>query len=104
MLSTHNEIGSNGIDWKPIKFVLWHGMICKRAIWWVAILLLYIILWIQYLDHPKFFLLLPDYLAKYDTNMPRKVKNIDSIAGFDHEMNDRIIYADHNFEGKPISH
>lgn len=34
----------------------------------------------------------------------RDVKNIAGIPGFDHEMNDRIIYADHDFEGKPISH
>ena len=34
----------------------------------------------------------------------RKVSNINEIPGFDHEMNDRIIYADHNFEGKPLSH
>lgn len=32
----------------------------------------------------------------------RKVSNIDKIRGFDHEMNDRIKYADHEFDGKPI--
>lgn len=32
----------------------------------------------------------------------RNVSNIRAIPGFDHEMNDRIIYADHNFEGKPL--
>lgn len=32
----------------------------------------------------------------------RNVLNIRQIPGFDHEMNDRIIYADHNFEGKPL--
>lgn len=34
----------------------------------------------------------------------RKVANIDEIRPFDHEMNDRVIYADHDFEGKPLSH
>ncbi len=34
----------------------------------------------------------------------RNVKNTAEIPGFDHEMNDRIVYADHNFEGKPLSH
>ncbi len=34
----------------------------------------------------------------------RKVSNIDKIRPFDHEMNDRVIYADHDFEGKPLSH
>lgn len=34
----------------------------------------------------------------------RDVKNISEIHGFDHEMNDRIIYSNHNFEGKPPSH
>ena len=34
----------------------------------------------------------------------RKVKNIDEIHPFDHEMNDRIIYADHDFGGKPLEH
>lgn len=34
----------------------------------------------------------------------RKVANIKEIPGFDHEMNDRIIYADHDFQGKPLSH
>ena len=34
----------------------------------------------------------------------RKVENIDSIHGFDHEMNDRIVYSDHDFEGKPLEH
>lgn len=34
----------------------------------------------------------------------RKVANIDKIPGFDHEMNDRIIYADHDFQGKPLEH
>lgn len=34
----------------------------------------------------------------------RKVQNIKDIPGFDHEMNDRIIYADHDFGGKPLEH
>jgi uncharacterized C2H2 Zn-finger protein len=34
----------------------------------------------------------------------RDVKNISEIHGFDHEMHDRIVYSDHNFEGKPPSH
>lgn len=34
----------------------------------------------------------------------RKVKNIDNIRDFDHEMNDRIVYSDHDFKGKPLSH
>jgi hypothetical protein len=34
----------------------------------------------------------------------RKLKNIDEIRDFDHEMNDRIVYSDHDFKGKPLSH
>lgn len=34
----------------------------------------------------------------------RNVENVKSINGFDHEMNDRIIYSDHDFEGIPLSH
>jgi hypothetical protein len=34
----------------------------------------------------------------------RKVKNMAEIPDFDHEMNDRIVYADHDFKGKPLSH
>lgn len=34
----------------------------------------------------------------------RKVANIDDIHGFDHEMNDRIVYSDHDFGGKPLEH
>lgn len=34
----------------------------------------------------------------------RKVANIAKLPGFDHEMNDRIIYADHDFGGKPLEH
>jgi hypothetical protein len=32
------------------------------------------------------------------------VNNIQEIRGFDHEMNDRIVYSDHNFHGKPLDH
>ena len=46
-----------------------------------------------------------DVVACYKCNtLFRKVKNLDSIRGFDHEMNDRIIYSDHDFEGKPLAH
>lgn len=34
----------------------------------------------------------------------RNVKNIREISGFDHEMHDRIVYSDHNFEGKSLDH
>lgn len=34
----------------------------------------------------------------------KEVANIDEIPGFDHEMNDRIVYSDHNFHGKPLDH
>ena len=34
----------------------------------------------------------------------RDVANIQEIPGFDHEMNDRIVYSDHNFHGKPLDH
>jgi hypothetical protein len=34
----------------------------------------------------------------------RKVKNISEIRDYDHEMNDRIVYSDHDFKGKPLSH
>jgi len=34
----------------------------------------------------------------------RKVSNINEIRPFDHEMNDRIIYSDHDFKGRPLSH
>jgi hypothetical protein len=34
----------------------------------------------------------------------RQVKNIEEIRDFDHEMNDRIVYSDHDFKGKPLSH
>lgn len=34
----------------------------------------------------------------------RKVSNIEEIRDYDHEMNDRIVYSDHDFKGKPLSH
>lgn len=34
----------------------------------------------------------------------RKVSNIKDIQPFDHEMNDRIVYADHDFGGQGLSH
>lgn len=40
---------------------------------------------------------------KCTTNF-RKVSNISEIRDFDHEMNDRIVYSDHDFKGKPLSH
>jgi hypothetical protein len=30
----------------------------------------------------------------------RKAENAPQIPGFDHEMNDRIVYADHDFQGR----
>lgn len=40
---------------------------------------------------------------KCKTNF-RNVANMMDIRDFDHEMNDRIVYADHDFKGKPLSH
>lgn len=40
---------------------------------------------------------------KCQTNF-RRIKNFAEIRDFDHEMNDRIVYADHDFKGKPLSH
>jgi DNA-directed RNA polymerase subunit RPC12/RpoP len=34
----------------------------------------------------------------------RNVANIQAIRPYDHEMNDRIVYSDHDFKGKPLSH
>lgn len=34
----------------------------------------------------------------------RKVENIEEIHGFNHEMNDRIVYSGHDFQGKPLEH
>lgn len=40
---------------------------------------------------------------KCKTNF-RQLKNMADIRDFDHEMNDRIVYSDHDFKGKPLSH
>jgi len=40
---------------------------------------------------------------KCQTNF-RQIANMSEIRPFDHEMNDRIIYSDHDFKGKPLSH
>lgn len=40
---------------------------------------------------------------KCQTNF-RSLANMADIRDFDHEMNDRIVYSDHDFKGKPISH
>jgi len=34
----------------------------------------------------------------------RDVKNIDEIYDFNHEMNDRIVYSDHDFQGEQLDH
>lgn len=34
----------------------------------------------------------------------RNLTNMDEIRDYDHEMNDRIVYSDHDFKGKPLSH
>lgn len=48
---------------------------------------------------------LPNVAICYKCNSVfRSVKNIGDIKPFNHEMNDRITYADHNFEGKPLEH
>lgn len=40
---------------------------------------------------------------KCKTNF-RSLANMSDIRDYDHEMNDRIVYADHDFKGKPLSH
>ena len=40
---------------------------------------------------------------KCQTNF-RNITNMNEIRDFDHEMNDRIVYSDHDFKGKPLSH
>ena len=40
---------------------------------------------------------------KCQTNF-RHLTNMNEIRDFDHEMNDRIVYSDHDFKGKPLSH
>jgi hypothetical protein len=34
----------------------------------------------------------------------RDVENIQEIFGFNHEMHDRILYKDHDFDGKQLDH
>lgn len=34
----------------------------------------------------------------------RQVGNMNEIRDYDHEMNDRIVYSDHDFKGQPLSH
>lgn len=34
----------------------------------------------------------------------RSLVNMAEIREYDHEMNDRIVYSDHDFKGKPLSH
>lgn len=40
---------------------------------------------------------------KCQTNF-RQLTNMSEIRPYDHEMNDRIVYSDHDFKGKPLSH
>jgi len=40
---------------------------------------------------------------KCQTNF-RNLVNMTEIPDYDHEMNDRIVYSDHDFKGKPLSH
>jgi len=40
---------------------------------------------------------------KCKTNF-RSLTNMSEIRDYDHEMNDRIVYSDHDFKGKPLSH
>lgn len=34
----------------------------------------------------------------------RNASNFKELAGFNHEMNDRIVYSDHDFDGKKLEH
>lgn len=34
----------------------------------------------------------------------RKLTNMNEIHDYNHEMNDRIVYSDHDFKGQPLSH
>jgi len=64
----------------------------------LSFLVLYLI------DHYLFRKLLMVVICyKCQTNF-RKVSNLTEIPDYDHEMNDRIIYSDHDFKGKPLSH
>jgi hypothetical protein len=40
---------------------------------------------------------------KCSTNF-RGIANMGQIHDFNHEMHDRIVYSDHDFKGKPLSH
>jgi hypothetical protein len=40
---------------------------------------------------------------KCTTNF-RKLTNMNEIRDYDHEMNDRIVYSDHDFKGQPLNH
>ena len=62
----------------------------------------FVVLWIfDLILHKK----LGNVVVCYKCNtLFRKVKNIDDIHGFDHEMNDRIIYSDHDFKGESPEH
>ena len=62
----------------------------------------FVVLWIfDLILHKK----LGNVVVCYKCNtLFRKVKNIEDIHGFDHEMNDRIVYADHDFKGQSPDH
>lgn len=48
---------------------------------------------------------LPKVAACYKCNtLFRDVANMDQIPAFNHEMNDRIVYSDHDFKGKSLEH
>jgi hypothetical protein len=38
------------------------------------------------------------------TSIFRGVNEVTKIPGYNHEMNDRIVYADHDFKGIPLDH
>ncbi len=68
----------------------WYGLLCFIGLWLFDVLL---------------FKKLKFIAVCYKCNtIFRNVKNIKDIPGFDHEMNDRIIYSDHDFGGKPLEH
>ena len=70
------------------------------SIWTYGIAL--IVLWLFDL---LLFSKIPDVVSCYKCEtLFRKVNNLASITGFNHEMNDRIVYSDHDFEGKTLSH
>jgi hypothetical protein len=48
---------------------------------------------------------LPKVAACYKCNtLFRDLKNMEQIPAFNHEMNDRIVYSDHDFKGKTLDH